>query len=27
VHRVCHDGFDPREMAGELIGRKTKPER
>ncbi|OLR91593.1 glycerol-3-phosphate dehydrogenase [Actinokineospora bangkokensis] len=27
VHRVCHDGFDPREMAGALIGRKTKPER
>ncbi|HYQ67040.1 NAD(P)H-dependent glycerol-3-phosphate dehydrogenase [Actinophytocola sp.] len=27
VHRVCHDGFDPREMAGELIGRKTRPER
>ncbi|SDC63187.1 NAD(P)H-dependent glycerol-3-phosphate dehydrogenase [Actinokineospora iranica] len=27
VHRVCHDGFHPREMAGELIGRKTKPER
>ncbi|MGH3862429.1 NAD(P)H-dependent glycerol-3-phosphate dehydrogenase [Actinokineospora sp.] len=27
VHRVCHDGFDPREMAGELLGRKTKPER
>ncbi|MFC4856492.1 NAD(P)H-dependent glycerol-3-phosphate dehydrogenase [Actinophytocola glycyrrhizae] len=27
VHRVCHDGFDPREMANELIGRKTKPER
>lgn len=27
VHRVCHDGFAPREMAGELIGRKTKPER
>jgi glycerol-3-phosphate dehydrogenase (NAD(P)+) len=27
VHRVCHDGFDLREMAGELIGRKTKPER
>ncbi|GGS51978.1 NAD(P)H-dependent glycerol-3-phosphate dehydrogenase [Actinokineospora fastidiosa] len=27
VHRVCHDGFHPGEMAGELIGRKTKPER
>jgi glycerol-3-phosphate dehydrogenase (NAD(P)+) len=27
VHRVCHDGFDPREMAADLIGRKTKPER
>jgi glycerol-3-phosphate dehydrogenase (NAD(P)+) len=27
VHRVCHDGFDPREMAGDLLGRKTKPER
>ncbi|WP_026425401.1 NAD(P)H-dependent glycerol-3-phosphate dehydrogenase [Actinokineospora inagensis] len=27
VHRVCHDGFDPNEMAGALIGRKTKPER
>jgi glycerol-3-phosphate dehydrogenase (NAD(P)+) len=27
VHRICHDGFDIREMAGELIGRKTKPER
>jgi len=27
VHRVCHDGFDPREMATDLIGRKTKPER
>jgi glycerol-3-phosphate dehydrogenase (NAD(P)+) len=27
VHRVCHDGFDPLEMAGELIGRKTRPER
>ncbi|GLZ41708.1 NAD(P)H-dependent glycerol-3-phosphate dehydrogenase [Actinokineospora sp. NBRC 105648] len=27
VHRVCHDGFDLREMAGELIGRKTRPER
>ncbi|WP_424188721.1 NAD(P)H-dependent glycerol-3-phosphate dehydrogenase [Actinokineospora sp. G85] len=27
VHRVCHDGFDPGEMAGALIGRKTKPER
>lgn len=27
VHRVCHDGFDPGEMAADLIGRKTKPER
>lgn len=27
VHRVCHDGFDPRDMAADLIGRKTKPER
>ncbi|GAA3009457.1 NAD(P)H-dependent glycerol-3-phosphate dehydrogenase [Actinokineospora diospyrosa] len=27
VHRVCHDGFDPNEMAGQLIGRKTRPER
>jgi glycerol-3-phosphate dehydrogenase (NAD(P)+) len=27
VHRVCHDGFDPRDMAPALIGRKTKPER
>ncbi|MFC5290830.1 NAD(P)H-dependent glycerol-3-phosphate dehydrogenase [Actinokineospora guangxiensis] len=27
VHRVCHDGFHPGEMAGELIGRKTRPER
>ena len=27
VHRVCHDGFDPREMAADLLGRKTKPER
>lgn len=27
VHRVCHDGFDPREMAGDLLGRKTRPER
>ncbi|PPK64330.1 NAD(P)H-dependent glycerol-3-phosphate dehydrogenase [Actinokineospora auranticolor] len=27
VHRVCHDGFDLHEMAGQLIGRKTKPER
>lgn len=27
VHRVCHDGFDPREMAADLIGRRTRPER
>ncbi|WP_033400475.1 NAD(P)H-dependent glycerol-3-phosphate dehydrogenase [Actinokineospora enzanensis] len=27
VHRVCHDGFDPHEMAGQLIGRKLRPER
>ncbi|WP_130344948.1 NAD(P)H-dependent glycerol-3-phosphate dehydrogenase [Herbihabitans rhizosphaerae] len=27
VHRVCHDQLDPRTVAGELIGRKTKPER
>ncbi|SER59186.1 NAD(P)H-dependent glycerol-3-phosphate dehydrogenase [Actinokineospora terrae] len=27
VHRVCHDGFDLTEMAGQLIGRKTRPER
>ncbi|GAA3055187.1 NAD(P)H-dependent glycerol-3-phosphate dehydrogenase [Actinokineospora globicatena] len=27
VHRVCHDGFDLSEMAGALIGRKTRPER
>nr|WP_308075336.1 NAD(P)H-dependent glycerol-3-phosphate dehydrogenase [Actinokineospora sp. PR83] len=27
VHRVCHDGFHPREMAGALLGRQTKPER
>ncbi|MFL6141405.1 MAG: NAD(P)H-dependent glycerol-3-phosphate dehydrogenase [Labedaea sp.] len=27
VHRVCHDGFDPRDMAADLIGRRTKPER
>jgi glycerol-3-phosphate dehydrogenase (NAD(P)+) len=27
VHRVCHDGSDPREAAAELIGRKVRPER
>jgi glycerol-3-phosphate dehydrogenase (NAD(P)+) len=27
VHRVCHDGLDPREAGAELIGRKVRPER
>jgi glycerol-3-phosphate dehydrogenase (NAD(P)+) len=27
VHRICHDGADPRGAAAELIGRKVKPER
>ena len=26
VHRVCHDGADPKAMAGELLGRSRKPE-
>jgi len=26
VHRVCHDGADPKAMAGELLGRSQKPE-
>jgi glycerol-3-phosphate dehydrogenase (NAD(P)+) len=27
VHRVCHDGADPRAMVGELLGRERKAER
>jgi glycerol-3-phosphate dehydrogenase (NAD(P)+) len=27
VHRVCHDGFNPREAGAELIGRKMRSER
>lgn len=27
VHRICHDGGDPRDLGADLIGRKTKPER
>ena len=27
VHRVCHEGLDPRVMAAELLGRAQKPER
>jgi glycerol-3-phosphate dehydrogenase (NAD(P)+) len=27
VHRVCHDGLDPREAGADLIGRKVRPER
>ncbi|AHI00752.1 hypothetical protein KALB_7394 [Kutzneria albida DSM 43870] len=27
VHRVCHDGLDPRKMAAELLGRAQKAER
>jgi glycerol-3-phosphate dehydrogenase (NAD(P)+) len=27
VHRVCHDGLDPRAMAAELLGRAQKAER
>ncbi|HWC82276.1 MAG TPA: NAD(P)H-dependent glycerol-3-phosphate dehydrogenase [Pseudonocardiaceae bacterium] len=26
VHRVCHDGADPKAMGGELLGRSQKPE-
>lgn len=27
VHKVCHDGADPRAMVGELLGRERKAER
>jgi glycerol-3-phosphate dehydrogenase (NAD(P)+) len=27
VHKVCHDGADPRDMVGELLGRERKAER
>jgi glycerol-3-phosphate dehydrogenase (NAD(P)+) len=27
VHKVCHDGADPKTMAGELLGRERKAER
>jgi glycerol-3-phosphate dehydrogenase (NAD(P)+) len=27
VHRVCHDGADPSQMVGELLGREKKAER
>jgi glycerol-3-phosphate dehydrogenase (NAD(P)+) len=27
VHKVCHDGADPKMMAGELLGRERKAER
>lgn len=26
MHRICHDGLDPRKLAAELLGRTPKPE-